>query len=73
MVPNVELSCKQCVSEVSIRASSRHSGVEETYTSLKVEAEKMGLVINESKIKYIISNMTTIAQQEQDVINIGGQ
>lgn len=29
--------------------SSRHSGVEETYTSLKVEAEKMGLVVNESK------------------------
>lgn len=54
-------------------ASSRHSGVEETYTRLKVEAEKMGLVVNESKTKYMKTNEATLPQQEGDVINIGGQ
>ena len=54
-------------------ASSRHSGVEDTFTGLKVEAEKMGLVINETKTKYMKTNSATIEQQDGDVITIGGQ
>ena len=53
--------------------SRRHSGVEDTFTSLKVEAERMGLIINESKTKYMKTNSGTLAQQDGDVINIGCQ
>lgn len=53
-------------------ASRTHTGVEETFTKLEVESEKLGLMINENKTKYMKTNSNTIRQQDGDIINING-
>lgn len=51
-------------------AGRSHAAVEETFTKLEVEAERMGLIINESKTKYMSTTPRTV--QESNTINIGG-
>lgn len=51
--------------------SRTHRGVEETFTSLEVEAEKLGLVVNEEKTKYMKTSSVALRQQDGDIINIG--
>ena len=50
-----------------------HSSVVDTYTSLRVEAERLGLVINESKTKYMKTTSDNVPQQQANKVNIGGQ
>jgi len=54
-------------------ASRTHAGVVDTYTSLRNEAQKVGLVINEQKTKYMKTCSGTVSQQVGDIVNIGGQ
>jgi sorting nexin-29 len=51
-------------------AGRSHAEVEETFTKLAAEAERMGLVINESKTKYM--DTTPGAHYEANKINISG-
>lgn len=40
-----------------------------TYTSLRNEASKMGLIINELKTKYVKTSNTTVPHQGADIVN----
>ncbi len=51
----------------------RHTDVVDTYTSLKTEALRLGLIINENKTKYMKTNEATVPQQEANIVSIGGQ
>ena len=46
--------------------------VADTFTNLKSGAKRMGLVINESKTKYMEATANTVIRQPNNTINIGG-
>ena len=51
----------------------RHSSVVDTYASLKAEAERVGLIVNESKTKYMKTTSDSVPQQQANKVNICGQ
>ena len=51
----------------------RHNEVVETYINLKREAEKVSLVTNVSKTKYMKTCDGLVPNQHQNLVNIGGQ
>ncbi len=53
--------------------SRTQTGVVETFTSLQREAAKMGLVINESKTKYMKTGGASVPQPQANIVNICGQ
>ena len=54
-------------------AGRRHADVVDTYTSLKREAAKIGLIINEDKTKYMKTNSGSVPQQEANLVTIDDQ
>lgn len=53
-------------------AGRRHTDVVKTFTSLKAEARKMGLEINENKTMYMKTSNGRVPDQEGTTVNIGG-
>jgi sorting nexin-29 len=51
----------------------RHTDVVEAYTSLKREAAKIGLLVNEEKTKYMKTSDATVPQQVGNSVTIDGQ
>lgn len=54
-------------------AGRRHADVVDTFTSLKAQAQRMGLIINEAKTKYMKTTGTPVPNQEDNTITIGDQ
>src|ERR1700755_1565980 len=52
-------------------ASRTHAAALDTFTNLRIQAERMGLMINESKTKYMKTEPSMVANQQGDVISIG--
>src|SRR5687768_10480610 len=52
-------------------ASRTHAAAVDTFTNLKIQAERMGLMINESKTKYMKTEPNPVANQQSDTISIG--
>ena len=50
-----------------------HDKVFELYINLKPEAEKVGLVTNVSKTKYMKTDNSLVPNQHQNLVNIYGQ
>ena len=52
-------------------ASRTHKGTVDTFTNLKVQAERMGLMINETKTKYMKTTPNPVPGQQGNSVRIG--
>jgi len=52
-------------------ASRNHAAAVDTFINLKIQAERMGLVINESETKYMKTTPYSVASQQENSISIG--
>ena len=50
-----------------------YKGIVDTYTSLKREAARVGLIINENKTKYMKTGRATVPQQQENKVVIDNQ
>jgi len=53
--------------------SRTYNGIVDTYTSLKREAARVGLIINENKTKYMKTGRATVPQQQENKVVIDNQ
>ena len=51
-------------------ASRTHKGTVDTFTNLKVQAERMGLMINESKTKYMKTTPNPVINEQGNSVLI---